>query len=68
LVTSVGQLNGAVSSNVTQVFADTTANLEEVSAQFSRIASSMEVGVAQLREDLEHISRNLTTGNRGNRQ
>jgi len=68
LVTSVGQLNVAVSSNVTQVFADATANLEEVSAQFSRIAASMEVGAAQLREDLEHISRNLGTGNRGNRQ
>jgi len=67
LVSSVGQLNSAVSSNVTQVFADATANLEEVSAQFSRIAASMEVGVAQLRDDLEHINRQLGTGNRGNR-
>ena len=67
LVASVGQLNSAVSSNVTQVFADATANLEEVSAQFSRIAASMEVGAAQLRDDLEHINRQLGTGNRGNR-
>jgi len=67
LVASVGQLNSAVSSNVTQVFADATANLEEVSAQFSRIAASMEVGAAQLRDDLEHINRQLGTGNRGTR-
>lgn len=67
LVASVGQLNTAVSSNVTQVFADATANLEEVSAQFSRIAASMEVGAAQLRDDLENINRQLGTGNRGNR-
>lgn len=67
LVASVGQLNSAVSSNVTQVFADATANLEEVSAQFSRIAASMEVGTAQLRDDLEHINRQLGAGNRGNR-
>jgi ABC-type transporter Mla subunit MlaD len=65
LVSSVSQLNGAVATNVTQVFADATANLEEVSAQFSRIAASMELGAAQLREDLEHISRQV--GNRGNR-
>lgn len=65
LVASVGQLNSAVSSNVTQVFADATANLEEVSAQFSRIAASMEVGAAQLRDDLESINRQLGTGNRG---
>lgn len=65
LVSSVTQLNGAVATNVTQVFADATANLEEVSAQFSRIAASMELGAAQLREDLDHISRQV--GNRGNR-
>ena len=67
LVSSVSQLNSAVSTNVTQVFADATANLEEVSAQFSRIAASMEVGAAQLREDLEHINRQLGTGNRGSK-
>lgn len=67
LVSSVSQLNSAVSTNVTQVFAEATANLEEVSAQFSRIAASMEVGAAQLREDLEHINRQLGTGNRGSK-
>jgi hypothetical protein len=67
LVASVGQLNSAVSSNVTQVFADATANLEEVSAQFSRIAASMEVGAAQLREDLEAINRQFGSGGRGSR-
>lgn len=67
LVASVGQLNNAVSTNVSQVFSDATANLEEVSTQFSRIAASMELGAAQLREDLEHISKQVGAGNRGNR-
>ena len=67
LVSSVGQLNSAVSSNVTQVFTDASANLEEVSAQFARIAASMEIGVAQLRADLEYINRQLGTGSKGTR-
>ena len=67
LVASVGQLNSVVSGNVTQVFADATANLEEVSAQFSRIAASMEIGAAQLRQDLDEINKHLGTGSRTNR-
>jgi hypothetical protein len=67
LVASVGQLNSSVSGNVTQVFADATANLEEVSAQFSRIAASMEIGAAQLREDLDQINKHFGTGSRSNR-
>jgi hypothetical protein len=67
LVNSVSGLNAAVSGNVTQVFADATANLEEVSQQFARISASVEFGTAQLRADLDELHQRLSTIARGGR-
>lgn len=67
LVNSVSGLNAAVSGNVTQVFADATANLEEVSQQFARISASVELGTAQLRADLDELHQQLSKIARGGR-
>jgi hypothetical protein len=67
LVNSVSGLNAAVSGNVTQVFADASANLEEVSQQFARISASVELGTAQLRADLDELHQQLSKIARGGR-